>query len=136
MTNAVIDNRKYAQLVRKFPPRPIHSARQYDDTLAVMNRLAMRDEDTLSPAEADYLDALATFVEEYDRVQFAEPPAGTPVERLRYLIEQSGMTASDLGRLLGNRGLGSILLTGKRELSKTHIRILADHFRLDAGYFL
>jgi HTH-type transcriptional regulator/antitoxin HigA len=136
MTAAVLENQQYAQLVRKFPPRPIHSARQYDQTLAVMNRLAMRDEDSLSPAEADYLDALATFVAEYDRTQFEEPPPGTPVERLRYLVEQSDMSASDLGRLLGNRGLGSILLAGKRELSKTHIRILADHFHLDAGYFL
>jgi len=43
------------------------------------------------------------------------------VERLRYLVEQSDMSASDLGRLLGNRGLGSVLLAAKRELSKTHI---------------
>ena len=136
MTTVLIENWQYSQLVRKFPPRPIHSARQYDETVAVINKLAVRDEDSLSAAEADYLDALATFVERYDGEHFAEPPPGTALERLRYLVEQSGMSASDLGRLLGNRGLGSILLAGKRELSKTHIRVLADHFRLDAGYFL
>lgn len=136
MTTAVIENLAYAELVKKFPPRPIHTARQYEQTLAVMNPLAMREEESLSSAEADYLDALATFVEKYDREHFAEPAAGTPLERLRYLVEQAEMSASDLGRLLGNRGLGSIVLSGKRELSKTHIRILAEHFRLDAGYFL
>jgi HTH-type transcriptional regulator/antitoxin HigA len=136
MSAVVMENQQYGMLVKKFPPRPIHSARQYDETVAVMNRLAARAEDSLSPAEADYLDALATFVEKYDREHFAEPPAGTPVERLRYVVAQAGMSASDLGRLLGNRGLGSILLSAKRELSKAHIRILAEHFRLDAGYFL
>jgi antitoxin component HigA of HigAB toxin-antitoxin module len=55
---------------------------------------------------------------------------------LRYVVETAGMSASDLGRLLGNRGLGSTLLSGKRELSKNHICILADHFHLDAAYFL
>ncbi len=44
--------------------------------------------------------------------------------------------ASDLGRLLGNRSLGSLLLTGRRELSKAHVRLLAEHFKVDAGYFL
>ncbi len=49
---------------------------------------------------------------------------------------QAGLSASDLGRLLRNRGLGATLLAGRRQLSKTHIRVLAAHFRLEAGYFL
>jgi antitoxin component HigA of HigAB toxin-antitoxin module len=48
----------------------------------------------------------------------------------------AGPSASDLGRLLGNRGLGSLLLTGKRGLSKTHIRKLSEHFKVPANYFL
>jgi len=136
MITAAIANDEYLQLVKKFPPRPIHSVRQYERTLAVLNALAVRSESTLTAAQADYLDALSTFVEKYDRDHFAEPPAGDPLARLRYVIEQAGMSASDLGRLLGNRGLGSILLSGARELSKAHIRTLADYFHLDAGYFL
>jgi hypothetical protein len=61
---------------------------------------------------------------------------GTPLQRLQYLAEQAGLSASDLGRLLGNRGMGSLLLTGKRGLSKTHIRTLAQHFKVRADYFL
>jgi HTH-type transcriptional regulator/antitoxin HigA len=135
MTMALAERREYLDLVRDFPPRPIHTTRDYERTLAVMNKLAVRDEDSLSPAEADYLDALATFVEQYDSEHFPESDTGTPVERLHYLMDQSGMSASDLGRLLGNRGLGSILLAGKRELSKTHIRLLANHFKLSTDYF-
>jgi len=136
MTTTAIRRDEYLDLVRKFPPRPIRSASQYDRTLAVMNELALRGENTLSRAESDYLDALATFIEQYDRAHVAEPAPGTPLERLRYAVEQADMSASDLGRLLGNRGLGSILLAGKRELSKVHIRILADYFKMEAGYFL
>ena len=135
MTMLATTRDEYAALVRKFPPRPIHNARQYDATVAVMNKLAVRDEDSLSAAEHDYLDALATFVEQYDQRHFDEPEM-TPLERLCYVVGQAGMSASDLGRLLGNRGLGSQLLTGRRELSKAHIRILAGHFKLSAAYFI
>lgn len=46
------------------------------------------------------------------------------------------MTASDLGNLLGSRSLGSKILRGERELSKTHLRMLAERFKVDAGLFL
>ena len=55
---------------------------------------------------------------------------------LEYLMEESGMTQADLGRLLGNRALASLILGRHRELSKTHIRKLADHFKVSAALFL
>jgi HTH-type transcriptional regulator / antitoxin HigA len=136
MTALLTQDRDYLRLTRQLPPRPIHTRRQYEQTLAIVNELALRDEDTLTPAEADYLDALAMFIARYEAEHVPEPPPGTALERLRYVVESAGMTASDLGRLLGNRGLGSTLLSGKRQLSKAHIRTLADHFKLDAAYFL
>ncbi len=135
MTLATSHN-QYAELIQAFPPRPIHNTRDYNATVAVMNKFAIRDEDSLSADEQDYLHALATFVEQYDADHFPDVAKTSPLKRLQYVIEESGMSASDLGRLLGNRGLGSILLTGRRELSKAHIRTLADHFKLNPGYFL
>ncbi len=46
------------------------------------------------------------------------------------------MSASDLGRLLGARPLGSAILRRERQLSKANILKLADHFRVDPGLFL
>jgi antitoxin component HigA of HigAB toxin-antitoxin module len=46
------------------------------------------------------------------------------------------MTASDLGRLLGNRTLGAAILAGRRALSKTHIKKPAEHFGVEPGLFL
>ena len=43
---------------------------------------------------------------------------------------------SDLGNLLGNRSLGSKILRGEWELSKTRLRILADRFKIHVGLFL
>jgi HTH-type transcriptional regulator/antitoxin HigA len=55
---------------------------------------------------------------------------------LKYLMQESGMTQADLARLLGNRAVASLILSGKRELSKTHIRKLAGHFRVSPALFL
>jgi len=51
-------------------------------------------------------------------------------------MEQHALTASDPGRILGQRELGSKILRGDRELSKTHIRALADYFHVNAGMFV
>jgi antitoxin component HigA of HigAB toxin-antitoxin module len=51
------------------------------------------------------------------------------------MLNEQDMGASDLGRLLGNRPLGSAILRGERELSKAHIRILADHFKVSTDLF-
>jgi len=127
----------YLALVRRFPLRPIRTETEYDAALEVVNALAIRGEADLRPGEADYLDVLSDLVSKYEDEHYPMPArAASPLERLRYLTAQAGMSASDLGRLLGNRGLGATLLSGRRELSKAHIRALAEHFRLEAGYFL
>jgi antitoxin component HigA of HigAB toxin-antitoxin module len=46
------------------------------------------------------------------------------------------MTQAELGRLLENRSLASQILNGHRQLSKTHIRKLADHFKVSPAVFL
>ena len=64
------------------------------------------------------------------------PPRGTPLQILHHLTEAHDLSASDLGRILGSRGLGTLILNGKRELSKTHIRLLAAKFGVSAALFL
>lgn len=91
----------------------------------------------MSSGERDYLDTLTLLVAAYDTARFEiRSPRMTPLQRLKYLMDQSGMNSSALGRLLGNRGLASLILNGHRQLSKSHIRILSDHFKVDPGMFL
>ena len=127
---------RYLSLVREFPLRPIRTKRDYAMACKMLDKLAVRGEEVLNSDELDYLDVLSDLVEAYDfRVH---PPLhdGTPRERLAALLQETGMSTADLGRLLGNSGLASQIVLGRRELSKTHIRLLGRHFRLDASYFL
>jgi len=126
--------RTYAGLVAMLPPRPIHDKVDYDNAVEMIDRLAGFD---LTADQEDYLDALATFVEAYERDRFPPDDARlTPLAALKFLVAEHGMTASDLGRLLGNRALGAAILSGRRSLSKAHIKKLAGHFKVEPGLLL
>lgn len=126
---------EYLDLVHSFPLMRIKDDVGLDNATELMDRLAILNEPTTG--QTDYLDVLTTLVEEYEREHHDIDTSGMgPRAVLQYLVEQSGMTASDLGRLLNQRQLGSAILRGERNPSKTHISKLADHFKVDARLFL
>jgi antitoxin component HigA of HigAB toxin-antitoxin module len=91
----------------------------------------------LTAGQAEYLETLTILFEAYEAEhERIETSHLSPRDVLRFLLESNGMNGSDLGRLLGNRELGPKILSGSRQLSKAHIRKLADRFNVDAGLFL
>jgi HTH-type transcriptional regulator/antitoxin HigA len=124
----------YAELVGLFMPRPLHDDVDYRNALAMLDAMAGFE---MNADQQDYFEAIATFVEKYEAEHHAiDEMKMTPVELLRSIIDEHGMTKSDLGRLLGDRSLGHRILTGQRELSKAHIRILAERFSLNPAALL
>jgi HTH-type transcriptional regulator / antitoxin HigA len=113
--------------------RPISGDEHLDDAMELVTRLALLNEPTRGQAE--YLETLSLLIERYEaeHVQFEKR---SPIELLKYLMEGQKMSASDLGRLLGERSLGPKILSGARELSKAHIRILCEKFKVGPGAFL
>jgi HTH-type transcriptional regulator/antitoxin HigA len=127
----------YLALIDRFPLRPLRSERDYDVAVGILDKLAVRAEGSLDRGEQDYLDTLTMLVEAYDREHHEIDVEDTdPLTTLKYLMQESGMSQADLGRLLGNRALASLILNGRRQLSKSHIRKLADHFKVSPALFL
>jgi HTH-type transcriptional regulator/antitoxin HigA len=126
--------RSYLNLVREFPLRPIRSKSDYDRAAAVLDKLAVRDDSDMDQGETDYLETLSMLIEAYDRDHFPMPTRKrSPIDLLRFLMKQNQLTTTDLGQILGSKGLASEILHGKRELSKAHIRKLAKRFDIDPG---
>ena len=124
----------YVALVAMLPPRPIHDDVDLANATEIIDRLAGFD---LNADQEDYLEALSTFVEAYEAERFPIADSRiSPLDALKTLLTEHGMTASDLGRLLGNRTLGAAILAGRRALSKAHIKKLAEHFKVEPGLFL
>ena len=124
----------YTALVALLPPRPIHDDVDLANATEMIDRLAGFD---LNTDQEDYLEALSTFVEAYESARFPiDDSRITPLDALKALLAGHNMTASDLGRLLGNRTLGPAILAGRRNLSKAHIKKLAERFKVEPGVFL
>ena len=124
----------YAELVGLLMPRPLHDEVDYRNALNVLDAMAGFE---MNSDQEDYFEAISTFVEKYEAEHHAIEAADlTPVELLRALMDQRGMNESDVGRLLGDRSLGHRILSGERELSKAHIRTLAEHFAVNPSALL
>jgi len=123
----------YAGLVSLFPLRPLHDEVDYGNALEVAEALV--GSISLSEDQADYLDVLTDIIQKYEALRHAVVGGGTALDTLKRMLKEQGLGGSDLGRLLGNRPLGGAILRGERELSKTHIRILAEHFKVSTDLF-
>ena len=126
--------KSYAGLIALFPLRPLHDEVDYDNALEIAESLVGRAD--LSENQADYLDVLTDIIQKYEAQHHAITGGGTPRETLQRMLEEHEMNASDLGRLLGNRALGSAILRGQRQLSKSHIRILSNYFKVSSDLFI
>jgi antitoxin component HigA of HigAB toxin-antitoxin module len=129
--------RSYLALMGEFPLCPLKNRAEYDRAARIVHRLALR-EGELDAGEEAYLEVLEALVERYDSEHY---PIITddvsPTQVLRMLVEQAGMTVTELGQLLGSKGAASELLSGKRkEPSKAQIAKLCRRFKVDASAFL
>jgi HTH-type transcriptional regulator / antitoxin HigA len=81
--------------------------------------------------EADELDVLAMLVERYEDEAY---PIGlpTPVEAIRFRMEQQGLSQKDLIPFIGSSGRVSEVLSGKRELTLPMIRALNEGLGIPA----
>ena len=125
----------YTALCRVFLPRPIHDAVDYANVVEVADAMALWHED-FTGDQADYFDLLCSLIEEYDSKN-AHWPKLTGVDVLKHLLEENDLAAADLSRLLGSsRNVGAMILRGDRNLTLSHIRKLATHFRVSPDLFI
>jgi len=129
-------DRRYLNLVRQFSLKPIRSKRELDRAMKIAGHLATYDEGSLPPGEQDYLDALILFIEDYQRRHSPELAEVTPLAMLNHLMEQQNMNVTELGRIIGSQSNASLILSGKRAISKRVMHLLAKHFGVAPGVFL
>ena len=122
-------------LVRRLPPSAIVDEVGYRNAQEMIDALSCVP--NLTPDQSRYLKTLTILFKAYeDEHHDIDTSAVGTVEVLKALMEERGMSQSDLGRLLGERSLGSKVIGGQRALSKAHIRKLAKEFAVDPSLFL
>jgi HTH-type transcriptional regulator / antitoxin HigA len=114
-------------------PRTIRDKVHYENTVEIVNRLAVLNRRT--EGQEEYLETLADLIEAYDNGNF-QVAASSPLDTIRFLMEAHELSASAIGRILGSRSLGAAILRGDRQISKENAMRLAAHFKLNAGLFI
>jgi HTH-type transcriptional regulator / antitoxin HigA len=126
--------RDYTGLIGLFPLRPLKDDVDAENVTEFVDALAGHE---LSGDQEDYLDVLSTLLADYEeRRHSVNLSRNNPLVNLKRLMADHAMSASDLGRLLGSRSLGSKIIRGERNLSLANIRKLAAHFAVDASLFI
>jgi HTH-type transcriptional regulator/antitoxin HigA len=116
------------------PLLTIRTEDDYDQAVEHLNQLV--DEVGLNEDHPLYelLDTLGTLIHVYEE-QHEQIEATSGVESLQYLMEEHGLTQSDLPEV-GSQGVVSEILRGKRELNIRQIRALAHRFGVAPAVFL
>ena len=126
---------EFQELNQLLPLRPIQDEIDLDNAQEIANRLAVLDSRT---ADQDaYLETLSLLIESYeDGRHQIETSDLDPIDTLKYLLDQHKTSASELGRIIGQRQLGAKILSRKQGLSKAHILTLSNHFAVSPAVFL
>jgi HTH-type transcriptional regulator / antitoxin HigA len=129
----VIDKAAYNELLIKFQPKIIETEEEYSQTHRVLLELMMRRD--RSREETALLKLLIALVKEFDEKQEQLEPA-SPCEVLAYLMEENQIKQADLVGKIGSKGVVSEIVNGKRSISKTQAKTLAEIFRVSPAVFI
>lgn len=129
-----IDPARYRRLLSRAMPGVIETEDENARMLAIVERL-MKKGEKLSAEEEKLLKLLARLVEDFEQ-KFYRPLEATPLEVLRHLMEARDIKQSQLWEVFGSKGIASEVLNGKRGISKTHARALANYFHVPADLFV
>tara|TARA_R110002096_G_scaffold205810_9_gene391906 strand:+ start:1437 stop:1799 length:363 start_codon:yes stop_codon:yes gene_type:complete len=101
---------------------PIRNARDHERALKEIERLMSAK---LTRKEEAGLEVLGILVEAYEDEHF---PIDTPspVEAIKFRMEQLGLKQVDVGRIIGSKSRASEILSGKRSLTLPMIRSLSE----------
>jgi HTH-type transcriptional regulator/antitoxin HigA len=129
MSTQTLNPVAYGELLAKVQPHPIKDDREYDRLTAEVGRLMKRGDDRLSTEETSLLEMLSILIEDYDRKHYPLSPA-QPHKMLAFLLEQRGLEPHNLWPVLGSKSRVSEILSGKRAISKAHVKKLAAFFHV------
>lgn len=134
---ANIDEKKYGLLLMETLPSVISNEDELEKMTGQVNRLMTKGikQEGLSPEEEKLLELMSVLIENYEDEHYPFPEV-PPNEILKFLMEQNDLKQSDLLHIFGSSGITSEVVNGKRSISKTQAKKLAEHFKVSVELFI
>jgi HTH-type transcriptional regulator/antitoxin HigA len=124
---------RYGKLLAKTLPRPIRTAAENRRMTALLLELDERDRP--SAEEQQLAEMLTILIEDFESQRYPFPPA-PPGEALKALMEERGLRHRDIWPVVGNKGVASEILNGRRSISKAQAKKLAAFLRVPVELFI
>ena len=121
-----------AEMIRQGAPRLIHDDEELTCYTEALFRLTAKERPTDHDEEAIAL--LSLLIGRYESERYPIPDA-EPADLLRLLIESNGLSQRDLIDELGSETTVSLVLSGKRQLTRDHIARLSLRFHVAPSAF-
>lgn len=134
MAVATLNEAAYGRLLARTAPRVIKTRAENERMIEELERLDNLER-PLTHEEQRLAELMTLLVRRYEASQY---PLGhaDPVEALRVMMEQRSLRQRDLIPVFGSSSVVSDVLGGKRSISKTHARKLAEFFHVTPSLFL
>ena len=126
--------KKYSALLSAVLPSVIDSIDEYNRIEEIFNNLI--DKEKRSPEEDKLFNLLANLLEDYEKRTLPPLEKSSPLETLKFLIEENNLRQSDLADIFGTQSVVSEVLRGKREITKNQAKALAGKFSLRLEAFV
>jgi len=128
---------KYRALIEHFPLVPIKNDKHLDTAHEVVQSLILREE-PVAEDESDYLEVLLDEIGKYESKNHALELVDLPPHQiLQSFMKDNGLKQVALQEVLNvSSGVMSMLVSGKRELTKEHCVKLGRYFRVTPAIFL
>ncbi|NJM53834.1 MAG: transcriptional regulator [Blastocatellia bacterium] len=132
-----VDEKKYGNLLMSVLPSVITNDEELDRMTQEIDRLITKDikQGSLSPEEDKLLELLTLLVEDYEDEHYPIEDS-PPHEVLKFIMEQRDLKQSDLLDIFGSSGIASEVVNGKRSISKTQAKKLAERFKVSVELFI
>jgi HTH-type transcriptional regulator / antitoxin HigA len=121
-----------AEMIRKGAPHLIHSDEELAEYTRTLFELTAKSDPT--PEEEEAIELLTLLIERYEAEHYPVPDA-SPIDVLRFLLDQNGLLQRDIASELGSDSNVSLILSGKRRLNRDHIARLSERFHVSPAVF-
>lgn len=132
--NKMFDEKKYGALLMTTLPRVIENEKELEAMENVINQLLSKGE-KLSPEKEKLLVLVSNLVEDCEDEMYPMPDV-SPNEILKHLMEENDLQQKDLLHIFSSSGIASEVVGGKREISKTQAKKLAEYFKVSVELFI
>ena len=125
---------KYGKLLTETLPTIIKTEAENDRAILIVEKLLAKG-DKLSFEENALLELLGKLIADFEE-KFYQPRDASPQEVLIELMNARGLKQKDLAEVFGSKSRVSEVLSGKREITKTQAKAIANFFNLSAELFI